>query len=132
MRIGDEGREPPMRLPEPSDRAAEHQAPIDDHGMEHRAPDRPSEVVLNEVFGPEEIVTGAGLPILGLGLDGPGCYLAVRRAFGPAGCGVDAVKLAELAQLGPEHAIILRKTARIVSLHIDDLAVLNAHATSPD
>src|SRR3954451_24294493 len=132
MRIGDEGRKPPMRLPEPGDRPPEHQAPVDDHGMEHRAPDRPGEVVLNEVFGPEEIVTGAGLPILSLGLDGPGCGLAGRRAFGPAGRGIDAVKLAELTQFRPEHAIILRKTARIVSLHIDDLAVLNAHATSPD
>src|SRR5258707_15889206 len=131
MRIGNEGRKPPMRLPESGNRTCEYQAPVDDHGMEDRAPDRPGQIVLNEVFGPEEIVMGAGLPVLAFGLDGPGRGLAVRRAFGPAGRGVDAVKLAELAQFCPEHAVILRKTARIVSLHIDDMAVLNAHASSP-
>ena len=41
--------------------------------------------------------------------------------------GVELVKPAELAQFGPKHAVILREPARIVSLHIDDMAVLNAH-----
>jgi hypothetical protein len=40
--------------------------------------------------------------------------------------GSDAIEAAEFAQFGPEHAVILRKATGIVSLHIDDVTVLNA------
>ena len=132
MRVGNEGRKPPMRLPEAGNGAAQHQAAVDGYAVENRAPDRPGEIILNQVFGPQKIVMSAGLPVRPFGFDGPGCGFPTRGAFRPGGGGRDAVKLAELAQFGPEHAVILRKTARIVSLHIDDLAVLNAHAASPD
>ena len=46
-----------------------------------------------------------------------------------ADVGGELIQPAEFPQLGPEHAVILRKAARIVSLHIDDMAVLNAHLT---
>ena len=72
MRIADEGRKSPMRLPEPGNRAVEHQAPIDPDRVENRAPDRLSKVALNQVFPAQEIVAGAGLPVVCLGLDGPG------------------------------------------------------------
>ena len=52
--------------------------------------------------------------------------------LGPADGGRELVKPAELAQLGPEHAVILRQPARIVALNIDDMAVLDAHELSPD
>ena len=129
MRVGDEGREAPMRLPEPRDGAAEHQPPIDPHRLEHRAPDRRGKVALDQVFEAQEIVTGAGLPVAGLGLDGPGRGLAVGRALRAADGGVELIQPAELPQFGSEHAVILRQAARIVSLHIDDMAVLNAHLT---
>ena len=50
----------------------------------------------------------------------------------PAERGGEPVKPGELAQFGPEHAVILRQPARIVSLDVDDMAVLNAHELSPD
>ena len=55
----------------------EHQAPVDPYRVENRAPDRRGEVALDQVFEAQEIVTGAGLPVVGLGLDGPGRDLAV-------------------------------------------------------
>src|SRR4051794_26994851 len=113
MRIGNKGRKPPVRLPESGNRAAEHQTPVDDYGVEDGAPDRPGEVVLNEVFGPEEIVMGAGLPVLGFGLDGPGRGLAVSPAVRPADGGGERVQPGELPQFGSEHAVILREAARI-------------------
>ncbi len=116
-----------MRLPESRDRAAEDQTPIDPHGMENRAPDRRGKVALDQVFEPQEIVTGAGLPVACLGLDGPGCGLAVGCDLRAANGGSKLIQPAKFAQFGSEHAVILRQTARIVSLHIDDMAVLNAH-----
>ncbi len=127
MRVTDEGREPPMRLPEPRNRAAEHQPPIDPHRMENRAPDRRGKVALDQVFPSQKIVTGAGLPVGCLGLDGPGCGLAVGRHLRTADGGGERIQPAKLPQFGSKHAVILRKAARIVSLHIDDMAVLNAH-----
>ena len=50
----------------------------------------------------------------------------------PAHGGGELIQPAELPQFGPEHAVILRQPARIVSLDIDDMAVLNAHVLSPD
>ena len=129
MRVGDEGREPPMRPPEPARWCREYQAPVDPHGVENRAPDRRRKVALDQVFEPQEIVTGAGLPVAGLGLDRPRRGLAVRRGLRAADGGAELIEPAELAQFGPEHAVILREPARIVSLHIDDMAVLNAHLT---
>ena len=41
--------------------------------------------------------------------------------------GTELIQPAELPQFGSKHAVILREAARIVSLHIDDMAVLNAH-----
>jgi hypothetical protein len=41
--------------------------------------------------------------------------------------GGERIQPAKLPQFGSKHAVILRKAARIVSLHIDDMAVLNAH-----
>ena len=121
-----------MRLPEPGDRAVEDETPIDPHGVENRAPDRLGEVALDQVFPAQEIVIGAGLPIAGLGLDGPGRGLAVGGGLQAADGRAELIKPAELAQFGPEHAVVLREAARIVSLHIDDVAVLNAHLLSPD
>ncbi|WP_149533945.1 hypothetical protein [Tardiphaga sp. P9-11] len=57
---------------------------------------------------------------------------AVGMTFWPADRGGQAIKAAELAQFGPKHAVILREAPRIVSLHIDDMTVLDAHAGSPD
>ena len=85
------------------------------------------EVALDQVFEPQEIVAGAGLPVGRLGLDGPGCGLAVRRYLGTADGGRELIQPAELPQFGPKHTVILREAARIVSLHIDDMTVLNAH-----
>src|SRR6266403_3455157 len=127
MRVGDEGRETPMRLPESREGAAEDHAPIDPYGMENRAPDRLGKVALDQVFPSQKIVTGAGLPVVCPGLDGPGCGLAVFCGLRAADGGVELIQPAKLPQLGSEHAVILRQTARIVSLHIDDMAVLNAH-----
>jgi hypothetical protein len=108
MRVADEGCEPPMRLPEPRNRAAQHQPPVDQTGMENRAPDRRGEVALDQVFEPQEVVTGAGLPVAGLGLDGPGCGLAVGCGFRTADGGGELIQRAELAQFGSKHAVILR------------------------
>src|SRR3981081_292869 len=127
MRVGDEGREAPMRLPESRNRAAEDQAPIDPYGVENRAPDRCGKIALDQVFPSQKIVTGAGLPVACLGFDGPGSGLAVGCHLRAADGGVELIHPAKLPQLGSEHAVILRKTARIVSLYIDDMAVLNAH-----
>ena len=88
--------------------------------------------LLDEILEAQEIVSGAGLPVVRLGLDGPGRDLVVGRDLGPADGGRELVEPAELAQFGPEHAVILRQPARIVSLNIDDMAVLNAHELSPD
>src|SRR5882757_2194172 len=132
MRVGDEGREPPMRFPEPRNRAAEDQTPIDPDGMENRVPDRRGKVALDQVFPSQKIVAGAGLPVACPGLDGPGRGLAVSGYLRAADGGVELIQPAKLPQFGPEHAVILRQAARIVSLHIDDMAVLNAHSTSPD
>ncbi len=129
MRVGDEGREAPMRLPESREGAAEDHAPIDPYGMENRAPNRLGKVALDQVFPSQKIVTGAGLPVVCLGLDGPGCGLVVFCGLRAADGGVELIQPAKLPQLGSEHAVILRQTARIVSLHIDDMAVLNAHLT---
>ena len=132
MRIGDEGCETPVRLAEAGDGAGEDQPPVDPHRAEHRAPDRRRQILLDEILEPEEIVGGAGLPVLRLGIDGPGRDLVVGRDLGPADGGLELVKPAELAQFGPEHAVILRQPARIVALNIDDMAVLDAHVMSPD
>src|SRR5258707_700911 len=61
------------------------------------------------------------------GLDGPGGGLAVGRYLRPADTGVELIQPAKFPQLGSEHAVILRQTARIVALDIDDMAMLNAH-----
>ena len=119
-------------LPEPRDGAGEHQPPVDPDRLEHRAPDRRGEVALDEVLEAQEIVIGAGLPVVRLGLDGPGRDLVVGGDLRPADRGGKLIKPAELPQFGPEHAVILRQPARIVSLDIDDMAVLNAHVLSPD
>ena len=116
-----------MRLPESRNRAAEDKTPIDQHRLKDGAPDRRGKIALNQVFKPQEIVAGAGLPLARLGLDGPGRSLAVRRALRTADRGSQPIQSAELSKFGPEHAVILRKTARIVSLHINDMAVLDAH-----
>ena len=42
------------------------------------------------------------------------------------------VQPGEFPQFGPEHTVILRQSARVVSLYVDDMAVLNAHVLSPD
>ena len=60
-------------------------------------------------------------------LIGPTRDLAIGDALRAADRGGQMVQPAELAQLGAEHTIILRETARIISLHIDDVAVSNAH-----
>src|SRR6266446_4547802 len=114
-------------FPESREGAAEHQTPIDPYGMENGAPDRLGKVALDQVFPSQKIVTGAGLPVACLGLDGPGCGLAVFCGLRAADGGVELIQPAKLPQLGSEHAVILRQTARIVSLHIDNMAVLNAH-----
>src|SRR2546423_14502518 len=101
--------------------------PRDQHRQKHRAPDRRSKIALNQVFKPQEIATGAGLPIARLGVDGPVRSLAVRRGLRTADRGSEPIQSAELPKFGPEHAVILRKTSRIVSLHIDDMTVLDAH-----
>ena len=85
------------------------------------------QVALDQVFPSQKIVAGSGLPVVALGLDGPGCGFAVGRALRAADGGADLIQPAELAQFGSEHAIVLREAARIVSLHIDDMAVLHAH-----
>ena len=41
------------------------------------------------------------------------------------------IEPAEFAQFGAEHAVVLRQPARIVSLNVDDMAVLNAHVRVP-
>src|SRR5260370_1676316 len=127
MRVGDEGGEPPMRFPESRNRAAEDQAPIEPDRMENRAPDRRGKIALDQVFPSQKIVTGAGLPVACLGLDRPGRGLAVRCYLRAADCGVELVQPAKLPQFGSEHAVILPEAARIVSLHIDDMAVRNPH-----
>ena len=116
-----------MRLPEPRNGAAKHQPPIDPHGVENRAPDRCGKVALDQVFEAQEIVAGAGLPFVRLGRDGPGRGFTVGGNLRTADGGGELIQPAKLAQLGSKHAVILRQTARIVSLHIDDMAVLNAH-----
>src|SRR6266403_1821687 len=127
MRVGDEGREAPMRFPETREGAAEDQTPIDPYRVEHGVPDWRGKVALDQVFPSQKIVTGAGLPVACLGLDGPGCGLAVGRYLRAADGGVELIQPAKLPQLGSKHAVILRQTARIVSLDINDMAVLNAH-----
>src|ERR1700687_482034 len=127
MRIGDEGRKPPICLPEPRNGAAKHQPPVDPDRPQNRAQDRRGKVALDQVLEAQEIVTGAGLPVVRLGLDAPGGALAVGRGLRAAYVSGELVQPAELPQFGAEHAVILRKAARIVSLHIDDMAVLNAH-----
>jgi hypothetical protein len=118
-----------MRPPESCNRAAEYQAPINPHRVEERVPDRRREVALDQVFPSQKIVVGAGLPVVRFGFDGPGrgltvgCYLRAADRCG------ELIQPAELAQFGSEHAVILREATRIVSLHIDDMAVLNAHLT---
>src|SRR5260221_7504057 len=103
--------------------------------MELRAPDRLREVALDAILKPQEVVTGAGLPVLRLGLDGPGGDigggLAVGRRLRAAQGGGKLVKPGELPQFGPEHAVVLRQPARIVSLDVDDMAVLNTPQPSP-
>jgi hypothetical protein len=47
----------------------------------------------------------------------------------PADGGGELIQSAKLPQFGSKHAVVLREAARIVSLHIDDMAVLNAHVT---
>ena len=100
MRVGDEGREAPMRLPESRNRAAEHRTPIEPRGLENRAPDRRGKVALDQVFPSQKIVTGAGLPVACLGLDGPGCGLAVSCCLRAADGGGELIQPAKLPQLG--------------------------------
>ena len=116
-------------LPKRRDGAGEDQPPVDPHRAEHRAPDRRRQVLLDEILEAEEIVGRAGLPVVRLGIDGPGRDLVVGGDLGPADGGLELVKPAELAQFGPEHAVILRQPARIVALNIDDMAVLDAHVS---
>ena len=99
--------------------------------MKDRAPDRRGKVALDEIFEAQEIVIGARLPVGGLGLDGPGRDLAVAADLRAADGGGELIEPAELPQFGPEHAVVLREPARIVSLHIDDMAVLNAQLMVP-
>ena len=108
---------------------SEYQPPIDPYRLGNRVPDRRGEIALDQVFEAQEIVSGAGLPVAGPGLDGPGRDLAVGGDLRPADIGGELVQMAEFPQFGPEHAVVLRKAARIVSLHIDDMAVKNAHLT---
>ena len=118
QRFGDEESEP-GHVRQQLDGSADG-SPVDGlslYGMERRP----------QVFKPEEVVTGAGLPVARLGLDAPGRAFAVWGGLRAADGGGELIQPSELAQLGSEHAVILRKTARIVSLHIDDMAVLNAH-----
>src|SRR5262245_28525373 len=116
MRPGDEGGKSPVGFPEPRDCAAEDQPPIDPYRLEDGLPDRRGEVALDEILEAEEVVGSAGLPVLSLGLDGPGGDLAVGDALRTADGGAQAIEPTELAQLGPEHAVVLRQTARIVAL----------------
>src|SRR5207253_2213953 len=117
---------PPIRPPEPADRATEHQPPVDPDRLKYRAPDRRGEIALNEILEAQEIVGGAGLPAVGLGLDGPGGDFAIGRALRAAERGGGLIQPAEFAQLGAEHAVVLRQTTWIVALHVNDVAVLNA------
>ena len=64
--------------------------------------------------------------------DGPGRDLVVSCDLGPADGGGKLIEPAELPQFGPEHAVVLRQAARVISLDIDDMAVLNAHELSPE
>jgi len=106
---------------------SEHQPPIDPHRVSDRAPDRRREVALDKVFKTQEIVSRVGVPVVGLGVDGPGCDLVVGRALRAAKGSGKLVKPGKFAQLSPEHAVVLREPARIVSLDVDNMAVLNAH-----
>src|SRR6266404_7834311 len=131
MRVGDEGRKTPVRLGEPRDGAVEDQPPVDPQGVEYRAPDRGGEVALDEVLELQEVVSGVGLPIVRLGFDRPGRDLVIGGDLRPADGGRKLIEPAEFPQFGPEHTIVLREAARIVSLDIDDVSVLNAHEVSP-
>jgi hypothetical protein len=42
--------------------------------------------------------------------------------------GLQAIEVREFAQFGAEQAIILRQSARVVALHINDMSALNPHA----
>ena len=95
--------------------------------MEHRSPDRLGQVALDEILEAQEVVVGAGPPVGRLGLDGPGGDLAIIGGLRAGGGGGDAVEPRELAQLGPEHPVVLREPAGIVSLDVNDMAVLDAH-----
>src|SRR5258708_39937261 len=63
------------------------------------------------------------------GYDRPGGGLAVGGYLRRADGGIELIEPAKLSQFGSKHAVILRKAARIVSLHIDDMAELEAHLT---
>ncbi len=132
VRPGHEDREPPTGAPEAADGAAENHLPIEPHRVRHGAPDRRGEVVLDEILEAEEVVVRAGLPVLFVaqrpGLDRPGRDLVIGFAARPADRGGKLVEPAELAQLGAEHAVILRQPPRVVALHVDDMAVRHAHA----
>ena len=56
-----------------------------------------------------------------------GVVLAIVGGLRPGGGGGNTIEPRELAKFGAEHAVVLRQPARIVALHVDDMAVLNAH-----
>src|SRR6185437_13232909 len=120
MRKGDEGQEPPVRLHEAEHGAVEDQAEINPDRVGNDVPDRQIEVALDEILEAQEVVSRVRLPVTALGVDGPGRDLALADVLGAADLGRDAVELLGFAQLGTEHAVILREPARIVALHIDD------------
>ena len=104
------------------------QTEIDPDRVADDVPDRQREIALDEILKAQEVVGGARLPqFICLGLDGPGRDLAFGDVLRAADLGREMIELLELAQLRAEHAVILREPARIISLHIDDVAVLNAH-----
>src|SRR6478752_1006508 len=126
MRIDNEEGKAPMRLPETGQYAVEDDTPENLLGAENRAPDRRGKITLDQIFPAQEIVSGVRLPVACLGVDGPVRGLA-SSALRTVDGGSELIQPAELAQFGSEHAVVLRQAARIVPLHIYDVAAFNAH-----
>ena len=118
---------PPMRLPETGQYAVEDDTPED---LARRG--KPC------ARSARQDHAGSNLPSAGNRI---GCASASRllgcrwsstrsrqqRALRTVDGGSELIQPAELAQFGSEHAVVLREAARIVSLHIYDMAAFNAH-----
>src|SRR3954463_15569347 len=107
MRPGDEGGKAPARHEEAQGGAAHDQPQIDPYRMDDDAPDRLCEILLDEILKAQEVIVCAGLPLVRLGFDGPGCALAAVGALRPGYGGRYPVEPREAAQLGAEHAVVL-------------------------